>query len=158
MVERSIEAEEQSKALGVLLGEVHDQTERKLMKLRLSYIVNKLHINQSNIEAEQIKSVKFFSAAPPSKNTPVAQKIQPATKSISSIAEATPEIRPMIKTSSYTGENHRARSTAAVPSRQVPYLSNRHPSIMNPSECKATVFKKCRELKQKKRVEQQCQC
>ena len=62
----------------------------------------------------------------------------------------------MAKISSHTGKNHRARSTAALPSRQVSYLSasNRNPSTLNPSECKAAGFKKCHAVKQNKRLEQ----
>ena len=106
MIERNIEAEEQSKALGILAEEVQNQTERMLLNFtsKFNYTENELLSNQFNIEAEshllQAKPDKSFSETPPSKNTLVARKIQSAVKLTSPFAAATPE--------------NRARSTAAL--------------------------------------------
>ena len=159
IVEKNIEAKEQSKALGILLREAQDQKELKLMKLKLNYIEYELaraRANQSNIEAEQIKPAKFPSATPPSKKKPIAQEIQLAAKSTSPIAAATPKKRSESMASSYTEKKRCERSAAKLPSRQVLYFPalNKNPSILNTSERQASVVANRDALKPKERLEQ----
>jgi len=153
MVERSIKAKKQSKAREFLLDEARDQIERNQMEIRIINIQIHSSILLSHSKAEshllQVKSAKSLRATPPRENTPVDQRNQPAVKLTSLNTAPTPENRTVTKTSSYTGKNHRSRSTAALPSRQVSYFSalDRNQSSLNSSEYKATVFEKCHAVK-----------